>query len=165
MAGGSSGTGSQVPGGDGHSATEVSIVAPLPFFIRSPTPDEAKMVLANWKEDLYHSRIATRWGRDLAARNFWCLANHVVDRITFPSCEIWVGCHDNDPLTPICWAATRRIEGLQSHAIVYLYARQQLREDPELAITLERALLSEVAKRRPLAAERRRFNPYLELDR
>lgn len=123
------------------------------------------MVLANWKEDLYHSRIATRWGRELGARDFWCLANHVIDRITYPSCEIWIGCHVDEPETPICWVATRRIPALQQHAIVYLYARQQLREDPELAIMLERTLLYEVSQHRPLAAERRRFNPYLELDR
>ncbi len=137
----------------------------LPLAVRSLRDSERNMCLANWKKDLSEARAWGSWGAGLGQRNYWCLINHVLDRITLPSCDVWVGCHTNDPETPICWVATRRIEGLQLHAIVYLYVRQQLRDDPELAITLERALLSEVETHHPLATERRPYNPFLELDR
>ncbi len=139
--------------------------------VRDVLPAEIGMVCGNWKNELAEYRNDRNagpgrgWCRGLNERDFWCLVNRVVDRITVPSCEIFVGCHESDVDTPICWVAVRRIDGLMLFEVMYLYARKLVRKDPELAASLERALLSEVAKTRPLAVERRPFNPFLELRR
>lgn len=139
--------------------------------VRERTPDEFGMVCSNWKDELFEHRNDRNagpgrgWCRGLNERDFWCLVNHVIDRITVSSCKVFVGCHEKDPDTPICWVAIRRIEGLVLFEVMYLYARKLIREDPELAAGLERALLSEVNKIHPLAAERRSFNPFKELRR
>lgn len=126
---------------------------------------EISMVLSNWKKELLEQRRAHGWSRGLEERDYWALVNHVLDRITLPLCTVFVGHHVNDEETPMCWVAVRRINGLQTHEVVYLYARKSVREDPELAASLERALLYEVSRVRPLADERRPFNPFLELRR
>jgi hypothetical protein len=135
------------------------------FAARSMLDSERGMVLANWKHELAAQRLDRKWSRGLTERDFWCLVNHAVDRITLPSCEVFVGVHANDPETPVCWAAVRRIPVLLQHEIVFSYARESVRNDPELAVTLERALLSEIQQHRPLAVERRAYNPFLELRR
>lgn len=129
----------------------------LPLLVREMAPSELPMVLSNWKKELRHERHRRGWGRGLEERDFWCLVNHVIDRITLPSSSIFVGCHEDEPETPCCWAARRGEE------ILFLYARQSVGHDAELAATLERSLLSH-----PLLAgsERiRAFNPFLELRR
>jgi hypothetical protein len=120
---------------------------------------------ANWKKDLLDRRAERGWSRGLEDRDYWCLVNHVIDRITLPSCIVFVGCHEKDIDTPMCWAAVRRIPGLLAHEVVYLYARKSLWEEPELAASLERAVLSAIEALHPLVTERRPYNPFLELRR
>ncbi len=135
------------------------------LLVRRMAASEKAMVLSNWKKELLEESARRGWGRGLEVRDYWCLANHVLDRITLPSCEIWVGCHESELETPVCWVAIRKIAGLSVFEVVYLYARQSVRELPELAAGLELALLHEVEITRPLARERRSFNPFLELRR
>ena len=131
--------------------------------VRTMQERELPMVLSNWKKELLE--VQRGWKRSLEDRDFWCLVNHTIDRITLPSCTVYVGCHEAAPETPMCWVAVRRVKGLQIYEIVYLYARKSVRRDPELAASLERALLSTVEHYVPLAVERRPFNPFLELRR
>lgn len=134
--------------------------------VRAMHESETAMVLSNWKKELFEHRRERGWSRNIEERDYWCLVNHVVDRITLPSCLVFIGCHTIDLETPICWVAARRIQGLQTHEVVYLYARKSVREDPELAASLERVLLHEVdVSGYPLAVERRPYNPFLELRR
>jgi hypothetical protein len=135
----------------------------LGLVVRRVTTDEMSMVLSNWKKELWDTRNKASWSRVLQERDFWCLANHVLDRITVPSCDIFVGCHPSDTETPICWVAIRKIPALTSWSVVYLYARQSLQKEPELAASLERELLSKLEV--PIAVERRHMNLFLELRR
>jgi hypothetical protein len=131
--------------------------------VRPAAPTELEMVLSNWKQEIWKTRHIRGWCRGLQERDYWCLMNHVLDRITVPSCELFVGCHQNDLETPICWIAIRKIPALTTWTVVYLYARQSLRKEPELAASLERELLSSLDV--PIAVERRQFNAFLELRR
>lgn len=134
------------------------------FAVRAASASEVGMVRANWKHELNAQRPERKWSRGLTDRDFWCLVNHALDRITLPECELYVGFHATDPeATPLCWVAVRRIPALLTWEVVYLYARASVRADPELAVTLERELLSRVHAIHPLATERRPFNPFLEL--
>lgn len=135
------------------------------FAVRRMLDSEAAMVLSNWKRELNELRNQRKWGRGLTDRDYWCLVNHVIDRITLPSCDVWVGIHVSDPETPVCWVAVRKIPALQMYELVYLYARRSLQEDPELAAMLEKMLLHEVNAVHTLAVERRPYNPFLELRR
>lgn len=133
--------------------------------IRAMREAETSMVLSNWKKELFEHRGERGWSRNIEERDYWCLVNYVLDRITLPSCLVFVGHHLIDEETPMCWVAARRIKGLQTYEVVYLYARKSVRGDPELAASLERALLYEVSRICPLADERRPYNPFLELRR
>ena len=129
-------------------------------------PSESAMVLSNWKKELWEQRRERGWSRGLEERDYWALVNHVLDKITLPACDVVMGCHFSDPETPMCWVAFRRVPGLHIREIVYLYARKSVRQDPALAAGLERQLLFEIEHTDILfAAERRPFNPFLELRR
>jgi hypothetical protein len=121
------------------------------------------MVLAAWKQDLYEERFRRRWGSGLDGECFWLLVNHVIDRITLPSSDVLVGCSKTEPGTPLCWTVVRKIERYGTYAVLHSYARHEIRKDPALAATLERELMTEVTKQRPIASERRPFNPFHEL--
>lgn len=137
----------------------------LPLIVRPMALAERNMVLSNWKEELREERLERRWGRGLTDRDYWCLINHVLDKITLPSCEVFVGVHVDTPETPVCWVSVRGIAGLSTYEVVYLYGRLQLRDDLELAASVERTLLYEVQRTHVLVNERRPFNPFLELRR
>ena len=132
--------------------------------VRRMLDTEQSMVLSNWKRELYEFRHIMNWGGGLKDRDFWRLINHVLDRFTLPSCEVFMGCHESDVETPLCWVALRRIPGLQVHEEVYLYARKSVRQDPELAAGLQRDVRGAIeAQGLSLAKERRPYNPYLEI--
>ncbi len=133
----------------------------LPLLVRPMATSEVPMVLGNWKAELRADARTRRWGRGLEERDFWCLVNHVLDRITLPACRVFVGCHEDEPDVPVCWVALRRPPGLSTWAVVYLYVRQGLREDVELCAGLERELIARID--RPILPDRRPFNPFLEL--
>ena len=114
------------------------------------------MVLSNWKHELLGKRTTEGWGRGMTERDYYCLVNHVLDNVTLPSCEIFVGCHEDEPATPCCWVAVRDSE------ILFMYARKRFAEDPELAASLERTLLARLPMK---AIKIRSFNPFLELRR
>lgn len=137
----------------------------IPILVRPLHASEHSFVLSSWKRELFDQRPVHAWGRSLSWSNFWLLVNHVIDKITFPSCETFVGCHQDTPETPLCWVAVRKIPGLSTYEVVYLYARKSLEDEPELAAALERELLSRVGAERRLVSERRPFNPYKELKR
>lgn len=135
----------------------------IPVLVRPLALSETSFVLSSWKKQLNDERYRHRWGKGLDGLCFWMLINHVIDKITLPSCEVFVGCERSEPGTPLCWVAVRKIKGLSTFDIVYLYARHEIRKDQKLAAYLEVALLSEVNKTRPFASQRRSFNPFREL--
>jgi hypothetical protein len=59
----------------------------------------------------------------------------------------------------------RQVPGLLAFEVVNLYARQSIREVPEVAAQCELVLLHEVGRFHELVRERRPYNPYLELRR
>lgn len=123
----------------------------LPLLIREMLPEEKPMVLSDWKKDL--KEADPPWGKNIPWEEWWALINHVVDRITLPSATVLMACHRNEPSVPLCWVAVR--DGLFLH----MHARTSIREDPELAVHLEKALLSH-AQGRPEP-----YNPFMELKR
>lgn len=135
----------------------------LPLVVRLMANSEISMVLSDWKKELFRERKNRGWGKGLEDRDYWALINHVLDRITLPSCAIYIGVHEKEPSTPCCWAAVRSLPPhTGSFEILFLYARQSIGHDPELAAALERSLLEKL----PSGAERlRSFNPFLELRR
>jgi len=137
----------------------------LPILVRKMLASESAMVLSNWKNQLNSERTEHGWSNGLNRDCFWDLVNHVVDKISLPTSEVFVACYESEPATPLCWVAVRKIPGLSTYDVVYLYARYEIRRDPVLAVTLERELLSEVQKQRPLASQRRPFSPFKELRR
>ena len=112
------------------------------------------MVLANWKASLADAKLD--WSERLPGEHFWALVNYVVDHVSFPSCTVYAGCHEETPETPICWAAVRAGE------VVMSYARQSVSETPELAAALERDLLTKI----PVPCVRGLpYNPFREMKR
>ena len=120
------------------------------------------MVLSNWKNTL-NAKRKEHYGphHALVERDFWFLANYVIERITLPSVEVFVGCHENEPETPCCWIAVRRTSE-DSCEVLETYARQIIGRDPELAASLERELRSRLPYKR---MEARALNMFLELKR
>ncbi len=137
----------------------------FPLLVRKMNASETNIVLAGWKNRLYEQRFRSRWGRGLEEDYFWLLVNHVIDKITVPSSDVLVGCAETEPGTPICWVVLRKITGLSTFDVLYVDARREILKDPKLAAALERELLAEVTKQRPLASERRTFIPFQELKR
>lgn len=123
----------------------------LPLVIRALRPEERSMILSDWKKDLWEARPA--WGQSLRSDEWWALVNHVIDRITLPSAAVWIGCHRDEPIVPLCWAAAR------DGAFLHMHARVSVHEQPDLAARLEQELLAH-AQGRPAV-----FNPFLELKR
>lgn len=109
----------------------------FPLLVRPVIPAERNMVLADWKRDLWDGQKKS--GR-LTAGEFWCLADHVIDRITFPSSEVFVGCHESEPSVPLCWAALRGPD------LIHLHARGAIFNDPEVAAAVERELRSRLPR-------------------
>lgn len=107
------------------------------------------MVLSDWKKDLWDAR--PDWGRSLHSDEWWALVNHVIDHVTFPSADVWTGCHQSEPTVPLCWLAVRGVQLLHKHA------RISVSEHPELAARLERELTEHTAC---ISAP---FNPFMEL--
>lgn len=97
--------------------------------IREAMDGEKNFILAGWKQDLVDLQPA--WGKALQPPEWWSLVNHVLNTITFPSCEVWVATHRDEPMVPLAWAAMR--DG------VTLHCRATVR-DPELAALLQRRL-------------------------
>lgn len=126
--------------------------------------DERPFVLATWKKELNTYRLNTSWGAGLGAREYWKLANHILDKVTLPSCEVWMGCHPDDDHTPLCWLAIRRVPGRTEYAFLWSYGRRSLHKDPELAYMIEQTLLHEVRAKRPLLETRQPFSLFNELD-
>lgn len=111
----------------------------LPLIVRPMVDGEAPMVLSAWKNDLYDSEyISRRLNKALTRRDFWNLVNHVVDRVSFPSAKVWVGCAESEPEVVLCWAAVR------NRILLHSYAKRSLREDPSLSFTLQQELFSRV---------------------
>lgn len=134
----------------------------FPLLVRKMVPAEVPMVLSNWKHTLNVKR------RDfygphhaLIERDFWHLANYVIEKITLPSAEVFIGCHESEPDTPCCWIAVRSI-GEDACEVLESYARQIVSKDPELAANLERELRSRLPYKR---VETRNLNLFLELKR
>ncbi len=130
----------------------------IPLIVRKAGSHEKDYVLSTWKQAL---KISPRkWRKELDDRNFWCLVNHAVDRITFPSSIILVGCHKDSPDVPVCWVAIRKLAGLSTYELVYYYVRLE-------AFTAEiyEELLSQISKDYLIAKEVCPYNPYLELRR
>ncbi len=134
-----------------------------PIVVRRMSAGEMPMVLSNWKMQLSDEKYRFRWGKRLDGDNFWPLVNYVIDKITLPSCEVYVACYRTELTTPLCWVAIRQMPKLPTFEVVYLYARREIRNDAPLAAALETELLSEVQKARPLVSQRRPFSPYQEL--
>lgn len=132
----------------------------LALFVRPMAAHETAMVLAMWKADLrFQDKSDKRsWGNRLRNGEFWALVNHVVDRITLPSAAVYVGCHPDEPETPVCWAAVRENE------VLHLYARESVRKDPELAAAMQRAFL-EIIESRVGPVSRATYDPFKELQR
>lgn len=137
----------------------------LPLIVRPMRASETNLVLSAWKNQLFELRTRSRWGKGLEPDCFWALTNHVIDRITLPSSIILMGCHEDEIDTPLCWAAVRKLRGLSTYETLYTDARDKVLRDRALAATLERELLSEITKTRPMPGVRRAFNPFLELKR
>jgi hypothetical protein len=116
---------------------------------------ELNMVLSNWKRDLYVCNAP--WRSRMRGEDFWDLVNFVIDKLTVPSCQIFIAVHIDEPTVPIAWIATR------DRTAVYLYAVGSLRKDPELAAALQRELL----KLAPVDGDQwyPHFSPYKELAR
>lgn len=137
----------------------------LPLFVRKMATSETSMVMTNWKRSLLEKmRKERRWGHGMREWEFWALANHVIDKISFPSCTIYVGCHPNEPAVPICWAAVRKREGA-GYEVAYLYARDRVLDDAELAAGVQTELLSEVRRLLPVIGPPIAFDLYKELTR
>jgi hypothetical protein len=125
---------------------------------------ERQFVLASWKHDLNERRAREVWGKGLRQADFWLLVNHVLDFITLPTSEVWMGCHPSHPETPECWMAIRRSKGLSDWQILYAYARVPIRSDPELGAALHRELVSFLSAERHFpSSEPIAFNPFKEL--
>jgi hypothetical protein len=137
----------------------------LPLLVRRLAPSEHSFVLASWKTELFEMRYKHRWSKGLETDCFWALANYVIDKITFPSCDTFVGCAPAEPGTPLCWVAVRKVPGLSQFDLVFMHARSSVRADKPLAAVLETTLLSEVQKTRPLVYQRRNLNLFHELKR
>lgn len=122
-----------------------------PVLRREMLSSERAMVLADWKKDLWDERPS--WGAGLQSPEWWALVNHVIDTITLPSCTVWMICHREDELVPLCWAAVR------NGKFVHMHASIGVRRDPELGAWLERLLVDETM------AGYAHFNPFLEMRR
>jgi hypothetical protein len=122
------------------------------------------MLLSAWKMDLSDGRFKSSWGRGLDGESFWALVNYVIDKVTLPSCDVFVGCSLSEPGTPLCWTAVRKLKGLSTYEMVYLGARKSVMNDAALAAVMETTLLSEIEKIRPIT-KRRTLNPFTELKR
>lgn len=112
------------------------------------------MVLRDWKLDIADSVPA--WGKGLTGPHFWTLLNHVMDAVTFPSCAIQMGCHEDEPLVPLCWGAAR------DGKLMHMRARESLRADPELAATLQRLLIEGMGI---ASTDIEPFDPFAEMKR
>lgn len=112
----------------------------LPLIIRLMRPAEEGMVLSDWKKDLADARLTPN-GPHCALREweFWALANHVVDKVTFPTAMVYMGCHADEPDVSCCWIAIRP-NGESAFDVLHSYARRSIRQDPELAASIEREL-------------------------
>ncbi len=121
-------------------------------------PNELSMVLANWKAEMFDDKRRGDgdkvWAR-LRDGDLWRLLNYVLDRITIPSSQIWIGVHMDRHETPMCWAATRNGE------LLYSYYRKGLDKDPELRRMLEETFLTVLPV---VAIKSRDFNPFRELE-
>lgn len=128
----------------------------LPLVVRAMSASETSFVLSTWKKELRDHRGSFGWGKGLEERDFWALVNYVIDKITMPSCSVFVGCHEAEEDTPVCWVAVRKSE------VLFSYARRSVLKNPELAASLERELLARLPWP---AAKVKTFNPFLELRR
>lgn len=151
----------------------------LPLIVRPMRASETNIVLSAWKNQLYdlvfdprsHTarRSAPAWGKGLRIDHFWTLINYVIDKITLPSCLVFVGCHEDEVSTPICWVVVRSIGGVSMEEslceVLYSDASLRILKDPALAATLERELLSNVARSHISVASRRPFDPFVEMKR
>ena len=136
----------------------------LPLSVRTMAPSELPLVRTAWKMMLRDQRHRERWGHGLDGGCFWDLINHVIDRITLPSCGIYVGCTFSEPNTPLCWAAVRcRIEN--AYDLLYIDARPNIRKDPVLAAALQRKLCEGITETFGHGLETVPFNPFQELRR
>lgn len=137
----------------------------LALHVRKLAVHELTFVRATWKNDL-GSGPGRDWAAGLSSERFWLLVNHVIDKVTLPSCEVFVGCHPDSPDTPLCWVAIRRIEGLSTYAVVYLYARQRFMRHPDVAASMQSMLIHEVKQHRALlSGDAPPFDPFKELSR
>lgn len=119
------------------------------LLIREMLPSERGLVLSDWKKDLWDDR--PDWGRALHSDEWWALMNHVLDTITLPSSTVWMACHRDEEIVPLCWLAER------GGVVLHMHASASARKDTELAARLERSL-TEHACAIPGA-----FNPFIEL--
>ncbi len=136
----------------------------LALFVRKMATTETKMVLANWKGSMVEA-FRRSPVRKLREWEFWALANHVIDKITLPSCTVFVGCAPAELLTPLCWAAVRKRKNGEDYEVVYLYARNRVKADDALAASVQRELLANVSKALPITGEPVTFNLFKELAR
>lgn len=121
------------------------------------------MVLSDWKRDLAARPRERRWGRGLDTPEFWAIVDYVIERITLPSCEVWMGVAPADQDTPLCWAALRPFP--DSVDLLHAYVRRSIREDVELAATMERTFMFKLVVEMGRQLARPDFNPILELKR
>lgn len=112
------------------------------------------MVLKDWKLDINDTR--PEWGRGLTGPDYWSLLNYVMDEVTFPSCAIKMGCHEDEPLVPLCWGASR------DGRLMHLRARESLRAQPDLAAELQRLLMGGMSLS---SADIEPWNPFAEMKR
>ncbi len=132
----------------------------LPLLVRTMQAGEIPMVLANWKANirLQDKNDRRTWGRGLTPSEFWTLVDYAMTRITLPSSVVFVGCHESEPDTPLCWAAVRE------NRMLHIYARESVRSDPEFAAEMERAFVNSIEERVG-RVERAGYNPFEELQR
>jgi len=126
----------------------------LPLVTRPMLPSERNMVIANWKQDLANPGGTRAWGNGLTTPEFWAIVDHVIEKISYPSCEFTMVCHEYVRETPMAWAATR------DRQILHMYARTELRKDTELAAVVQKFMLESLRPREPVD-----FNPIMELKR
>jgi hypothetical protein len=138
----------------------------IALHVRKLASHELTFVRATWKNDLGTPAPGRDWATGLSSTRFWLLVNHVIDKVTLPSCEVFVGCNPDFPETPLCWVAIRRLEGLSTYAVVYLYARRRFMRHPEVAATMQSMLIHEVKQQRALlSGDAPPFDPFQELSR
>jgi hypothetical protein len=123
----------------------------LPLVARPMMETEKALVLKRWKLDLLHGRAM--WKRGMTPQELWTVLDTILEKVTLPSCAVFMAVHEAEQSTPIAWVVTR------SGNILHAGARESLLRDPEVAAAVQRFLEKETG------AVPVTYSPILELRR